>query len=347
MFRTINNLFYRFLPARDAIPIRGAHLPQPRPSLQAVGINDFLNLDIPPREMLLNPILPERSLAMLYAPRGVGKSWLGLSIGLAVASGQPLLRWSAPRRRRVLFVDGEMPLVSLQERLKAISFGLAGEIPNDGFRILAADQIEDGINLGSEEGQRCLEPLLHDVDLLILDNLSTLCTSSSENASDAWVPMQNWLLKLRRQGVAVLLIHHAGTNGRQRGTSRREDALDTVIALRRPEDYSPEQGARFEVHFEKLRNRVDSSGAIPFEASVEAIAANGQDGIRWSWRDLTPPILKRATELFADGHTVREVAAILHVSKSEAGRLRLRALEEGFLAPEPGPDLNGKQITVQ
>ena len=64
------------------------------------------------------------------------------------------------------------------------------------------------------------------------------------------VPMQNWLLKLRRQGIAVLLIHHAGTNGRQRRTSRREDALDTVIALRRPDDYSPEQGARFEVHFE-------------------------------------------------------------------------------------------------
>jgi hypothetical protein len=63
--------------------------------------------------------------------------------------------------------------------------------------------------------------------------------------------MQNWLLRLRRKGIAVLLVHHAGVNGRQRGTSRREDALDTVIALRRAADYSPEQGARFEIHIEK------------------------------------------------------------------------------------------------
>src|SRR5271165_6108366 len=87
---SISNVLNRFLLTRNAMPIREALLPSPRPSLQAVGFNDFLNLDIPPREMLLNPILPARSLAMLYAPRGLGKSWLALSIGLAVAAGQPL-----------------------------------------------------------------------------------------------------------------------------------------------------------------------------------------------------------------------------------------------------------------
>ena len=278
--------------------------------------------------MLLAPILPERSLAMLYAPRGLGKSWLALSIGFAVASGAPILRWSAPRQRKALYVDGEMPLVSLQERLKALSVSFETDIPNDGFRILAADQIDGGINLSSEEGQRSLEPLLADVDLLILDNLSTLCAATSESASDAWVPIQNWLLKLRRREIAVLLVHHAGTNGRQRGTSRREDALDTVIALRRPEDYSPEQGARFEIHFEKLRNRVDGGGAVPFEASVENVG----EGIRWSSSDLKPPLLMQAAELFAEGMTVREVASALRISKSEAGRLRLRALTDGLLS---------------
>ena len=205
--------------------------------------------------------------------------------------------------------------------------------------------MEGGINLGSEQGQRALDLLLEDVDLLILDNLSTLCTSGGESASDAWVPMQNWLLMLRRRGIAVLFIHHAGTNGRQRGTSRREDALDTVIALRRPEDYSPEQGARFEIHFEKLRNRVDGAGAVPFEASLESFTGDERDGIRWCSRDLVAPILKRAAALFTDGLTVREVAAILRVSKSEAGRLRMKAMDDGLLSGDQAPE--DHQATVQ
>src|SRR3974377_727948 len=291
MLPIISNFLNRFSPAKRGeasnalVPIRAP--------LQAVGINDFLNLDIPPREMLLAPILPERSLAMLYAPRGRGQSRLALSIGLATATGASLLRWSAPRPRKVLYVDGEMPLVSLQERLKAISAGFGNDIPNDAFRILAADQVEGGIKLSSGDGQRSLDPLLQDIDLLILDNLSTLCTTTSESASDAWVPIQNWLLRLRRQGVSVLLVHHAGTNGRQRGTSRREDALDTVIALRRPEDYSPEQGARFDIHFEKMRNFVDGDGALPFEARLESFAGDGLETIRWSFCDVNTPPPKR------------------------------------------------------
>jgi putative DNA primase/helicase len=327
MLTALGNLFRDWLPSQTTA--RLALTDEPPQPLRPIGFGEFLNLKVPPREMLLDPVLPERSLSMLYAPRGVGKSWLGLSIGLAVASGTPLLRWSAPRKRRVLYVDGEMPLVSLQERLRMLSAGFGSEIPNDHFQVLAADNTESGISLGTEAGQDLLQ-------LLILDNLSTLVTTGSENASDGWVPMQYWLLRLRRQGVAVLLIHHAGTNGRQRGTSRREDALDTVIALRRPEDYSPEQGARFEVHCEKLRNRVDGAGAVPFEARIET----ANEGIRWLSADLMPPKLKQAAILFADGHTVRQVAVLLGISSSEAGRLRLRAVDAGLLVTEADVEIS-------
>jgi putative DNA primase/helicase len=347
MLQNFKHLLHRAFPGRSIIPSRQTISGSKQQSLKAIGINDFLNINVPAREMLLSPILPERSLSMLYSPRGVGKSWLALSMGLAVAAGTALLRWSASRKSKVLFVDGEMPLVSLQERLKEISAGFGTAISNDGFRILAADNVADGINLSTEQGQLALEPLLGDIDLLILDNLSTLLTSGSETASDAWVPIQTWLLKLRRQGISVLLIHHAGTNGRQRGTSRREDALDTVIALRRPEDYSPEQGARFEIHCEKLRHRVDSAGAMPFEARIESVNAGEQRSIRWACSDLKPLMLNQAAELFSEGMTVREVAATLRISKSEAGRLRIRALEDGLLPLDAGAEVETHPTTVQ
>jgi putative DNA primase/helicase len=200
-------------------PSRQAGADQPVAALKPIGFDDFLAINMSPREMLLSPILPEGSLAMLYAPRGIGKTLLSLSIGLAVASGSPLLRWRTPRQRRVLYVDGEMPLVSLQERLRAISIGLGAVIPNDGFRVLAADSTENGLSIGSEEGQRAIDPLLNGVDLVIFDNLSTLCTNGSESASDAWVPMQNWLLKLRRQGVlscsSIMRVRTVGSAARR------------------------------------------------------------------------------------------------------------------------------------
>jgi hypothetical protein len=48
-------------------------------------------------------------------------------------------------------------------------------------------------------------------------------------------------------------------------------------------------------------------------------------------RDLKPPVLYRAAELFRDGHTVRQVADLLGVSRFEAGRLRLKAVAEGIV----------------
>ncbi len=337
-----------YWPGRNRLPVipYGVNRSVSVETLRPVGLADFLALEIPPRTMLLDPILPERSLSMLYAPRGIGKSWLGLSMGLAVASGSSLLRWTVPRPRNVLFVDGEMQLADLQLRLAAIKAGVGVAIPNDRFRILAADNTEAGINLSSNEGQQALEHHLTDINLLILDNLSTLLACGSEGASDAWLPMQNWLLRLRRKGIAVLLIHHAGVNGRQRGTSRREDALDTVIALRRPDDYSPKEGARFEVHLEKARALVGEE-ALPFEAVVEPLSSeSGKPGVQWVARDLKPRIFNQAAELFASGRTVREVKELLGISHGEAGRLRLRAAAEGLLGPSREADEDGVEIAL-
>jgi hypothetical protein len=123
-------------------------------------------------------------------------------------------------------------------------------------------------DLATPEGQAWIDTQVGDADVLFADNISTLVRTGKENEAEGWLPMQNWVLRHRRAGRAVVLLHHAGKGGAQRGTSRREDVLDTVISLRRPGDYSPEQGARFEVHFEKTRGFYGED-AQAFEARYE------------------------------------------------------------------------------
>ena len=55
-----------------------------------------------------------------------------------------------------------------------------------------------------------IEPFLQGVDMVVLDNIATLCRTGKENESQSWQTMQAWLLELRRRGMTVLLIHHAG-----------------------------------------------------------------------------------------------------------------------------------------
>src|SRR5687767_13074478 len=129
------------------------------PPLQAVNVFDFLATEFPPRELLLAPWLPRQGVAMIAAPRGVGKTWVAVGCGYAVATGTEFLRWTAPAPRRVLLLDGEMPATVLQERVRAAQNAI-GIVPPDWdyLKIIAADMQELGLPDRSEErrvGKEC------------------------------------------------------------------------------------------------------------------------------------------------------------------------------------------------
>jgi putative DNA primase/helicase len=300
-----------------------------RRKLRALNIREMLEREFPPRDYVLQPILPTQGLAMLYAMRGIGKTHFALSLGYAVATGGSFLKFDAPRPRRVLLIDGEMTGIAMKERLAAIVAGTEAEPPApDYFRIITPD-VQDAAgmpDLATEEGQARIEPYLDGVELVIVDNLSCLCRTGKENEGEGWLPVQGWALDLRRRGIAVLFVHHAGKGGAQRGTSRREDVLDTVINLRRPADYTADQGARFEIVFEKARGFVGND-AKPLEAIYQV----NHGAASWSWRDLADSAYDRAVTLFNEGMNVRDVGEELGISKSAAHRLRKRALAEGLI----------------
>jgi hypothetical protein len=293
--------------------VQPTFVPAYKKGLKILDGEELLSADFPPRPLMLAPWLPDKGLAMIFAPRGVGKTWIALSIAHAIASGGEFLRWRAPASRRVLYIDGEMPTVALQERYAAVVAASIINAPAKNFRLVAADFQTDGLpDLADPEAQRFYEAAVLQAELVIVDNLSTIARGLRENEADAFGPVQTWMLAQRAAGRSVLLVHHAGKGGGQRGTSRKEDVLDTAISLSRPPGYSATEGARFEVRFTKSRGfwGVD---AEPFEARF----ADGE----WSTSEILADDSDAALAgLRAEGLSLRQIAERSGLSKSAVGR---------------------------
>jgi RecA-family ATPase len=274
---------------------------------------ELLQKEFPPREMILSPWLPGKGLAMVFAERGIGKTWISLNAAHAIAGGGSYLGWRAPRPRRVVYIDGEMPAQVIKDRYAAIVAGSDFDAPADSFRLVAADLQPDGLpDLANPDAQQFYADAIKDAELIIVDNLSTVCRSVRENEADSWGPVQEWALRQRAAGKSVLLAHHAGKGGAQRGTSRKEDVLDTVISLRRPVDYDASQGARFEVHFTKARGFYGAD-AQPFEARL----IDGRWEIGEIVRDDSDDTLRA---LKAQGLSLRDIADRTGLSKDTVKR---------------------------
>jgi len=293
------------------------------PPLLPIGLGSFLRRDFPPREQLLAPWLPAKGLSMVFAPRGVGKTHFALAVAYAVASGSRFLKWSAPLPRKVFLLDGEMPAAALQERWREIVKAGADDgidiEDDDAIRILSSDLCEFGIpDLSTEAGQKQLEPLIGDAELIVVDNLSTICRSGKENESESWGCVQAWALGQRRKGRSVLFVHHAGKGGEQRGTSKREDVMDSVVKLSHPEDYDAADGARFTVTFTKSRGF--------FGDDAESFEASMRDG-RWSWKDIADALIAQARAMATEGMTQRQIAKELGCSPAKVNRMLAKARE--------------------
>ena len=289
------------------------------PALVSLNMREFLSMSIPERGLLLSPILPVQGIGIMYAPRGIGKTFAALSVAVAVASGGAVFNWRAPTPKKVLYVDGEMPAIAMQNRLAALVGGMAiPPLALENLNLITPDLQSRPIpDLSTVGGQAALEPYLKGVDMVVLDNIATLCRTGKENESQSWQTMQAWLLELRRRGITVLLIHHAGKSGDQRGTSAREDIMDTVISLRRPREYSMAEGARFEVHLTKAR-AVLGDDAKPFEANL---VAEG-NALHWQIKVLEDVELEVLKRLLSDGYSIRDCAEEMGKSKGAIQRLK-------------------------
>jgi RecA-family ATPase len=292
-----------------------------------IALNDFKNLKLAKRHMILAPWMPEGSINMIFADRGIGKTFFSLSCALAIANGNEFLSYSAEVPASVLYLDGEMQATAIQERLYLLSGGKETKAP---LTLYTPDCQENDYtpDLGTEEGRSQINELIEAVNpkVIFIDNISTFDRSGNENEAESWAPIQAWAIQHRKKGRSIIFVHHANKEGKQRGSHKKEDVMDAVIRLKRPEDFvQGEGGTKIVVQYTKARH-------LSGEAAQDLEATLCDDGalLKWEWQQ-GDVVYRQAVEMMKDGISLRDIAEELGIGKSTVGRWKNRAQSEDLL----------------
>jgi KaiC/GvpD/RAD55 family RecA-like ATPase len=296
-----------------------------------IGFDDLINMDIPEKEKFL-PWLAESGLVMVFGPRGIGKTFFNLSLIHSLTTGTRFMKWEVLNRTGVLLVDGEMPLRSLQERMG--QFFRDGQKPELPIQFLSQEMVyhetQGDLNLKDTSIQSEITELLErspEIRVLILDNISSLFMGLDENKKKDWEIVIQWLLRLRTKGIAVVLVHHAGKSGAQRGTSGREDHLDTVIKLEEIPAQIQIAEARFIVRFTKSRGAYGPD-IEPFEAKL-----NLENPVYWECKPYQESTFDQMINLIREEgiDTVTEMAEALGMTKGYVSKMKRQGIQKGIL----------------
>lgn len=172
----------------------------PPPTMSAT---DLMAQELPPVKWVVPDVLPEGVTVLAGKPK-LGKSWLAMAVGVAVASGGVALGTKPVERGEVLYMALEDNRRRLQKRLAKLS---PGDTP-------------DGLNFATdwprmdEGGAAGLERWLRehpDARLVVVDILKKVRPGTSPNKSvyeSDYEAMEAMQRLAGEYGVAILVVHH-------------------------------------------------------------------------------------------------------------------------------------------
>jgi KaiC/GvpD/RAD55 family RecA-like ATPase len=181
-----------------------------------------------------------------------------------------VLGWQAPKARRVMIIDGEMAEDDLINRAKMLAPAIEGlEIDKAAGNINVLSRQRQNYrvsfpDLASKEGQSVVMRSVKrfGADIVVLDNFSTLTAIADENSAAAMNPVLDFLLQLKQEHIACILVHHANKAGTgARGSSKLEATFEVIIGLQKLKDAlaDPGKGAMFGIEWTKFRGLRDDS----------------------------------------------------------------------------------------
>lgn len=310
-------------------PMLTAHLPT-HPPLEnfALSHSDLMKLKVPQQEVFVDPFLVRGGLIMVYAKRGVGKTWFAMELARALAKGIPFFAWQVPETRRVLYIDGEMSLPDLKSRLRF----LIGKSPCEELTVIPSELLGKdhlSLNINLVATQKYIDEFLakYPQDVVIFDNLSSLCYGRDENSNSELDELLMWFRSLRHRGIAVIIIHHAGKSNEQRGASRLEDILDTSIKLTEQPGLS--EGTSFKIEFTKTR------GLKPKPYELTVTLNDTGEGLEWEFSNKKPLPVKIAILMHIHAgktNTQAKLVGVMGKDKGYVSKMVSKLKVEGLLA---------------
>jgi len=303
-----------------------------KPPLKLLTGTEMLNTNFPTQKSLLGEWLKQPSLVLLHAKYGVGKTHIAFNTAFAVATGGSFLRWKTDGvPRKVLYIDGEMPCSMLQDRLKLMQIQNPGNPPPDNLLLLPFDyqDMRTMPDLSTIEGQKEVDPYTEGVDLIVIDNKGSLMRTGKENEAESWAIPEQWLMKQRRAGRTVILVHHSGKSGEQRGTSKIGDCQDVIIKLSKDKDTNG-----FHISWEKYRGKPNDN-IKDFVASLDDLGG-------WKTQTSEDILVNKVLNLLKEGATLKDISSELEITPWQARKMKENAITEGLIDENNMPETRGR-----
>lgn len=267
-----------------------------------------------------------------------------MALAGAIARGQDFLGYNVLKARRVLIIDGELPLEDLQERYQL----MFSNNPPALLNVLSSQRLweagETPLTINEPETQERIDRLLDDMEeagrlpeVLALDNYSSLTYGLDENSNSELDSILRWLIQLRHRGITVLAVHHAGRSGDQRGATRREDLLDVSVKLVEIDrEANPGiTGAACTMSFSKLRGERPNPDQLDLRLEQDAAGL-----LTWSFsegkekKDRVLDVMRALIEADKAGKPIDDYTAVgnaIGVSRPTATKYVKAARKKGYL----------------
>jgi putative DNA primase/helicase len=122
-------------------------------------------------------------------------------------------------------------------------------------------------------------------------------------------------MKHRWRGRTIIFVHHEGKSGLPRGTSKREDVLDTMIGLKH-HDCDHEDESAFRLEFTKSR---DFHGADAAPMIIYLSTASGT--VEWRHESEKDSARERVKTMLDKGFKQSDIARELDLTRGRVSQI--------------------------